>query len=326
MKRSLGIIGKLSVLLGALAFATPSAAAVPNFLSQQGRLLDDAGEPVAGSVTFTFSIYASATATVPLWTEDQSITLDVGYFSAVLGSVTPIPPVLFDGAPKFLGVKVNTDPEMSPRQPLNSVPYAMVANNVNGDITPRSITVNGTTVINSDGSWGGDTTGLVGPAGPAGPQGPAGAVGPAGPLGPAGAVGPAGPQGASGIIASFHASGQNSPLTPSTQFYICPVGPYTATSANEVAIVMSEVWCSHSANSYHRMATARGIAGTYTDIPTYYTFAGPGSSGPAIWSDASRTGRIALTSGTSYTFATHFYIFGSTPGNCACSTTVFIHR
>jgi len=91
---------------------------------------------------------------------------------------------------------------MTPREPIESVPYALTATNAVGDITPTSISIGGTTVISSTGQWMGSPTGLVGPQGPAGPAGPAGATGPAGAQGPQGATGPqgtVGPQGPSGI-------------------------------------------------------------------------------------------------------------------------------
>jgi hypothetical protein len=89
---------------------------------------------------------------------------------------------------------------------------------------------------------------------------------------------------------------------------------------------MSQVWCSDPAATYHRVTPARSVGGTFAEIPTYFTFAGTSAGTQPVWSDASKTGRLALTSGTAYTFASALYIFGSTPGNCACSTTVIIHR
>ena len=52
-----------------------------------------------------------------------------GVYSVNLGSVNPINPatVPFD-AQYYLGVKVGTDPEMTPRNPLTAVPYAFTAN------------------------------------------------------------------------------------------------------------------------------------------------------------------------------------------------------
>jgi hypothetical protein len=190
MSRKLGTLAGLGFSFGsAMVLPVSSSAApppVPNFLTQQGRLLDNTGAPVPGTPTFVFTIYADAAGTTSLWTETQAITLDSGFFSTTLGSVTALPTGLFNGTTRFLGIKVGADPEMTPRQPLTSVPYALVAGNVTGDITPTSISVGGAVVVDATGHWVGSPTGLVGPVGPAGPTGPKGATGPTGPTGPAG--------------------------------------------------------------------------------------------------------------------------------------------
>ncbi|MGO9837840.1 MAG: hypothetical protein ACLP1X_26935 [Polyangiaceae bacterium] len=191
--------------------ASTPAPGVPLLLTEQGRLFDSTGTtPVSGSVTFTFSLYSAATAGTPIWTETQRpITLDSGYFSAEIGSASatnPLTPAMFataasGGQSLYLGIQVNSDPELTPRQPLLTVPYAFVADNVLGDITPHSIMVNNVPVINADGTWGGASTGLIGPTGPTGPTGPAGAAGPpgaAGHDGTPGTIGPTGPTGAAG--------------------------------------------------------------------------------------------------------------------------------
>jgi hypothetical protein len=189
-----GITGALAV-----SFAAPSrAAGVPAVLVEQGRLLKKNGNPVTGAVTIAFAIYDAPVGGSVLWSEAQSITPDNGYFSAQLGDVTPIPSTVFNGALRYIGITVGTDPEMTPRQTVDSVPYALLATNVNGDITPRSVLVNGATVIDSTGKWVGPSSGLVGPQGPAGPQGPGGPSGPAGAQGPAGVPGPVGSQGPTG--------------------------------------------------------------------------------------------------------------------------------
>ena len=56
------------------------------------------------------------------------------------------------GPQPFLGITVNLDPELQPRHPLTSVPYAMVADNVLGHITPSSVSVGGRVVIDEDGN------------------------------------------------------------------------------------------------------------------------------------------------------------------------------
>lgn len=132
MKRAL----RTSILSLAItaALATTVGAAVPGTLTQQGRLIDKAtGKPVTGAKDFTFSIYNAATGGTALWTETQSLTLDDGYFSTPLGATTPFPAGLFDGSgPRFLGVKIGTDAELSPREAMNSVPFALTAGSTTG--------------------------------------------------------------------------------------------------------------------------------------------------------------------------------------------------
>src|SRR5260221_5566503 len=84
------------------------AQAVPQALTEQGRLLDATGNPVTTSVTITFSIYTTPTGGTAPWTEKQTVTPDAGFFSAELGSVTALPTNLFDGQPKYLGIQIKT--------------------------------------------------------------------------------------------------------------------------------------------------------------------------------------------------------------------------
>src|SRR5262249_39770035 len=150
--------------LVALGTTTPAAADVPLTVVHQGRLFDAQGQPLNKDVDMAFSLYSVDSGGTAVWTEGHTITPDDGYFSIELGTVNPLKAV-FTGAPLFLGVSVGNDPEMTPRAPVRSVPYAMVAGNAIGDITPSSITVNGKQVIDSMGTWVGSPTGLVGPQG-----------------------------------------------------------------------------------------------------------------------------------------------------------------
>ncbi len=199
----------LLVAMCVLTWGGAAFAGVPHILTEQGRLLDATGTPVTGSVTLVFNLYDNPTSGTSLWTETQTVDLDAGNFSVDLGEGTS-----FDqGSPAkdlfvtealagktlYLGITVNTDAEMSPRQALLAVPYAIVADNAVGDITPNSVSIAGTTVIDSTGKWVGPSTGLVGPQGPEGPTGATGAAGAQGPTGLTGATGPAGATGATGL-------------------------------------------------------------------------------------------------------------------------------
>jgi hypothetical protein len=223
MSRNLITFAGLGFSFGtALVLPASALPPVPNFLTQQGRLMDNTGAPVSGAPAFVFTIYADSAGTTTLWTETQTITLDSGYFSTTLGSVTPITATVFDGSTRYLGIKVGSDPEMSPRQPLTSVPYALIAGNVKGDITPTSVSVGGSVVIDSSGHWVGASTGIAGPAGPTGATGPKGATGA---TGAAGATGPTGPAGPNNYTSITTASSPGTTGTDNTSDSVsCPSG------------------------------------------------------------------------------------------------------
>ncbi len=201
----------LAALAATLLLATSASAQVPLSLTQQGRLFDANDVPIDATLSVTFSVYDNANDNTAAWSETHSIQFVSGYFSVILGGTTTLDGV-FDGAVKYLGVTVASDPEMTPRAAIHSVPYAIMADNATGDITPNSVTIPGYgAVIDSSGQWVGDPTGLVGPTGPAGPTG---ATGPAGPTGPTGAIGATGPQGATGAMGPQGPQGAQGPQGP----------------------------------------------------------------------------------------------------------------
>lgn len=138
------------------AWSGSTSAQVPAGITQQGRLLDSDGSPVQGTVQMEFTIYDDPTASDVsnvLWSDTFEVTLDEGYFSLRLGDDTPFPATVFDGSERYLGLKIGSDAEMSPRERITSVPYAFIANDAVGDIHPTSVTVGGTKVIDEDGEW-----------------------------------------------------------------------------------------------------------------------------------------------------------------------------
>jgi hypothetical protein len=228
MARKIKLVGILGTCATVLATAA-AAVAVPPYLSEQGRLFDDEGAPVEdGTISITFAIYGAATGGSALWTETQTIATEDGYFSAVLGDMsnggTPIPPALFDGSTRYLGVKVGSDPEMTPRQPLVSVPYALVARGLVDSM--------GNVVVDEAGRWRGSPTGLVGPTGPQGPAGADGAAGPRGATGPQGPQGATGPQGPAGAVGATGPQGTfNSTTCSVTQGAVVTMTSNTASAS-----------------------------------------------------------------------------------------------
>ena len=124
----------LLVLAGSAGADRPEAPSnsppvpVPHLINYQGRLLDDTGVPVNGSVNLTFGIYTSLGAPVAIWQETHNgVSVSDGYFDVLLGETTPLGQNYFVGLDElYLEVKVGTE-ALSPRQRIASMPYAVVA-------------------------------------------------------------------------------------------------------------------------------------------------------------------------------------------------------
>jgi Phage Tail Collar Domain len=108
-----------------VAIATMAlAAGFPTSISYQGTMVDKSGVPVTGSKSVSFALYSTTGGATSFWNETHPVTVTNGQFSAQLGSITPLDAGKFSGK-TYLGLKVGSDPEMTPRQQLVSVPYAM---------------------------------------------------------------------------------------------------------------------------------------------------------------------------------------------------------
>ncbi len=100
-------------------------AAVPTTMNYQG-ILEEGGEPATGTKSMVFRLFNTASGGSECWSETRSVTLeDGGLFDVMLGEVTPIDGCDFD---EQLYLEVEVEGEvLANRQPLASVPYAMVA-------------------------------------------------------------------------------------------------------------------------------------------------------------------------------------------------------
>lgn len=99
---------------------------VGNTFTYQGVLLDPSNNPrPSGTYGITFRLYREDGSV--RWTERQNVVVANGYFSVRLGAVTAINPAMFVNNQLTLGVQVDGDTEMAPRQTLTQVPYAMNA-------------------------------------------------------------------------------------------------------------------------------------------------------------------------------------------------------
>jgi hypothetical protein len=105
-----------------------SKAAVPGLINYQGTLTDSNGVALNTIVSITFSIYTDSTGGVQVWTETQPLVeVNNGLFNVLLGKVNTIPDTVFNGVSRWLGVQVESDPELEPRQRMAAVGYAFRA-------------------------------------------------------------------------------------------------------------------------------------------------------------------------------------------------------
>jgi len=94
---------------------------VTSAINYQGRLADSSGSPLSGTYTMTFRLYEAATGGTALATDIQDVVVTGGLFNTELY----FDQSYFDGRALWLGVKVGSDSEMTPRQEFGPVPYAL---------------------------------------------------------------------------------------------------------------------------------------------------------------------------------------------------------
>ena len=119
-----------------------ASAQVPQTLSYQGVLHDGGGGAVAnGTYNLTFKIYNVEFGGTELYDETQSVNVQGGIFSVILG---PIP--LSFSAQYWLGVTLQGDSEFIPRTELTTSPYSFKTKTVeDGGVTGSALAGNAVT-------------------------------------------------------------------------------------------------------------------------------------------------------------------------------------
>lgn len=154
---------------------TNAVEATSSLLQYQGRLRDpSSGAPLAdGSYTMAFRFYAIPSGGAALWTETKDVPVRDGLFSTVLGDTAPLDQSLFNGQALWLGIKVGTDEEATPRQQVLPVAYALslvpgaivqadssaAALSVNNVGSGQALHAGGPVVVEGDLTVGGDLNG-----------------------------------------------------------------------------------------------------------------------------------------------------------------------
>lgn len=101
--------------------AQEAEGAVVGHIPVQGLLTNAAGEPLNGNQVVTFKLYNVATGGTELCSDTQTVSLSDGRFNTYIsGCVNQV-----TGQQLYLGIQVGADPEMTPRQAIYAVPYAL---------------------------------------------------------------------------------------------------------------------------------------------------------------------------------------------------------
>jgi len=125
MNNKLSFISCIFIILFILIFSFNVFAGVPPSVNLHGRLTNSAGAATVGSVSMNFTIYDAYTNGNILWTNTTNVVTDSnGIYNVILNNLDAVP----FSAQYYLGIKVGSDAEMSPRINLTSAPYAMRAN------------------------------------------------------------------------------------------------------------------------------------------------------------------------------------------------------
>ena len=118
-----------AALVCLLSLVSNDATPVPRLINYQGVLIDTSGAVMTGTHDLTFAIYADTSqSALALWSETHTgVDVDDGLFNAILGEITEIPDTLFASRDRWIGISVDAEPEMAPRQPITSVPWTFRA-------------------------------------------------------------------------------------------------------------------------------------------------------------------------------------------------------
>jgi len=129
----------MAMALAGLSLFLATAQTVPQLINYQGRLTNAAGQPLDGvSVNLTFTFYSAAgSGTAYLTVVQNDVAVSKGIYNVLIGSGTITPGAESSLASVFqrhqqvwLGVKVNSDSEMTPRSQIGSTGFALKANQV----------------------------------------------------------------------------------------------------------------------------------------------------------------------------------------------------
>ncbi len=130
------------------------AITIPRMLSYQGKLTDEYGNPVPNrDYQLTFRLYPQETGGTPFWTETQTVRVEGGLFSVLLGRTNPISSIPENGQ-VWLSLQVENNPELSPRLRIVSSAYSFLSErSANADSALGATRIGGLNLSGLDGRY-----------------------------------------------------------------------------------------------------------------------------------------------------------------------------
>ncbi len=121
------------ILLAILTSFPPTATAIAETVSIQGKLTNSNGQALTGDYTFLFELFDSNSGGAALWTETHGLTVTNGIFSANMGSnnTTQYLTTADFNAERWIQISVDGTTQI-PRIKLNSQPSAFIAKKTMG--------------------------------------------------------------------------------------------------------------------------------------------------------------------------------------------------
>jgi microcystin-dependent protein len=121
-------------LLLMINITAQAASTVPQLINYQGRLTDANGAPLDGTYQLEFNIYDASSEGTIQWGPQVFLAVPVinGVFNVVLGTTDTAGKAIseaFTAEGRYLGIKLDTSTEITPRQQILSAPYAIKAQN-----------------------------------------------------------------------------------------------------------------------------------------------------------------------------------------------------
>ena len=120
----------------------PASAAINPQINFQGKITNPDGTNIANAgYSILFSLYNVSTTGTAIWSETDTVTTTDGVFQVNLGTTCPFltasacnnsTPIDFNNSSIYLGIKVATDPEMTPRVAFTASPYAFNSDKLGG--------------------------------------------------------------------------------------------------------------------------------------------------------------------------------------------------